>query len=102
MDPTDVQAAVERLACAIVDQHEPPNTDRERTAARVALRNALHRIRTTVDDLDFEVAQQLTRDGHVTIRCARPECRRWFLAAGTGRRRRTCSGACRAALARTR
>ena len=101
MDRTELQALMEWLGAQLANPARRPVTDTEKTQARIALRNAFACVREMVDDLDFELAQQLTRDGHVTIRCAGPGCGRWVLAKGSvGRRRKTCSAACRQAYAR--
>lgn len=102
MDPTELLATVEQLAEQVAGQDKQPTCRAEWIGAALALRNALDAIRDTVDDLDYDIGRRLTAESLVTKRCARPGCRKWTLVTTGKRRRRTCSDACRVALARSR
>lgn len=95
MDPTEILDELERLAVKVVGQRERPAGRAEWIDNALALRDALAVIRDAVDDLDYEIARRFDAESLVTKRCA--NCRHWMVVNTVGRRRRTCSAACRKA-----
>lgn len=103
MDRTELRAELERLTEKLLDPHYRPGDREEWVDMGVAIRNTLDEIRNGVDTIDAEVIALLSKQRAETERCANPGCNRWMLVTkGVGRRRRTCSPACRTALARSR
>lgn len=103
MELTQLRAHVERLAEQVVGRSTTPTDPADSVTAVAELRTALTAICMAASNADFALAELLTARGAVTKRCANPDCPTWMVVTkGVGRRRRTCSDACRTALARSR
>lgn len=102
MNRTELLAVLDSLVTQLLDQPEQPRTRDEAIDHLLDVRDVIDDIRDSLDDLDDSADRELRAFGVVTKRCIRRGCGLWFRVAGTGRRRETCSDACRQAVLRAR